>query len=290
MRAGAVGGELGAKVGLALARGPHPPREVVEELAVERPRPNQPGGLDHDPLVGEPARVRRHAARRGAADVRVVGAAGGEAEQVAVLALGLEDGRDQRDVGEVGPAPIGVVEDPGVAGGVLLVEHGRDRRRHRAEVDRDVLGLHHHLALGVEQGGGGVATLLHVRGVGGTDEHRAHLVAGGAQRAEHDLEVDGVHQSRSTTTVPSRDWSVACQPGGMTSVASDSSTIAGPSTAPPIPPRWTAVSSSLPSKRASRLPAVPALSASGSSDAGSGPGIATATRTVTSSSSASGSE
>ena len=70
-------------------------------------------------------------------------------------------------------------------GRVLLAEHRRHRGGHRAEVHGDVLGLHDHLALGVEQGGGGVAALLDVRRVRRAHQHRAHLVAGRAQRAEH---------------------------------------------------------------------------------------------------------
>jgi len=35
---------------------------------------------------------------------------------------------------------------------LLLAEYRRHRRRHRPEVHRDVLGLHDHLALGVEEG------------------------------------------------------------------------------------------------------------------------------------------
>ena len=64
---------------------------------------------------------------------------------------------------------------------MLLVEHRRHRGRHRAEVHRDVLGLHDHLALGVEEGGGGVAALLDVRRVRRAHQHGAHLVTGRAQ-------------------------------------------------------------------------------------------------------------
>ena len=62
-----------------------------------------------------------------------------------------------------------------------------DGVRHRAEVDRDVLGLHDELAGGVEERRRTVAALLDVRRVRGANERGAHLLAGSAQRARHDL-------------------------------------------------------------------------------------------------------
>ena len=78
--------------------------------------------LDHDALVLERAAVGRHRTRRGAADVGVVGAVGGERDQ---LAAG-EQRRDHGDVGQVGAAAVGIVEDPGAVG---LVRARRARRR-----------------------------------------------------------------------------------------------------------------------------------------------------------------
>ena len=55
-----------------------------------------------------------------------------------------------------------------------------------------MLGLHHQLARGVEERGRAVVALLDVGRVGGADQRRAHLVAGGAQAADQDLERDRV--------------------------------------------------------------------------------------------------
>src|SRR5450755_1368462 len=101
----------------------------------------------------------------------MVRAAGREAEQAVVHEHRGDDG----DVGQVGAAGEGVVEDPGDAGGVLLVKDGGDGGGHGAEVHGDVLGLHDHLTVRVEQGGGGVPSLLDIRGVGGADQHDPHL-------------------------------------------------------------------------------------------------------------------
>ncbi len=138
--AGAAGRELGAQVGLALARVAHAPGQLAQRLGVE------PRGRDHDALVGKGARVGGHAAGLGGADVGVVGAAGGEPDQLACV----EERVDHGDVGQVGAARVRVVEDPGDAGLVALIEHRRHGRGHGAEVDRDVLGLHHHAAALVE--------------------------------------------------------------------------------------------------------------------------------------------
>jgi hypothetical protein len=164
-----------------LPRRSHPGSELLELLIAGT------SGRDHDSLLIEPGRARRHARRGRSADVGVVGAAGGEADQLAG-----EDGRDQRDVREVGAAPVGVVEDPGVARPLLPVEDGGDRLRHRAEVDGDVLCLHHHLAPGVEERRRAVASLLDVGRIRGVDQGGAHLLAGRAQAADHDLEGDRV--------------------------------------------------------------------------------------------------
>ena len=151
------------------------------------------------------------------------------AEQLAVQ----EYRGDQGHVGQVGAAPVGVVEDPGDPGPLLLAEHRGDRVGHRAEVDGDVLGLHHQLAVGVEEGGRAVVALLDVGRVGGADQRRAHLIAGGAQAADQDLERDRVEAVAAHRATSARDRAVrrrpsALQPGGSTSVASGSSKTTGP--------------------------------------------------------------
>ena len=187
--AGAVGGELGPKVRHALPRAAHAARDPLQHVPVELAAFHEAAGLDHDALLVERVRVGRHAAGDPAADVGVVGAAGCVSGQLAVHV----DGGDDRDVRQVGAAAVRVVEDERVAGLRVL---GGDRlhgRGHGPEMHRDVLGLHRHLAGRVEQRGRGVAPLLDVRGMGRADEHHSHLLAGGAERADHHLEGHGVH-------------------------------------------------------------------------------------------------
>ncbi len=166
--AGQVGGPLGAEVGEALLGIAHLAGETSELAIVS------PGGRDHDPLLVEPGGADRHPRGGGAPHIGVVRPAGREAEQLA----GGEDRGDQGDVGQVGAALEGVVEDPHIARGLLAVEHGRHGVGHGPQVNGDVLGLHDELAGGVEERRGAVAPLLDVRRVRGPDEDRAHLLAG----------------------------------------------------------------------------------------------------------------
>ena len=186
---------LCAQVGEPLAGASHPLGELREG------RIAHPGRRDHDALLLETSGVGGHPSRRRPADIGVVRAARGKPDQ----APGGEDRSDQRDVRKVGPSRERIVQHPEVAGAVLLAEDRGHRVGHRAEVDRDVLGLHHELALGVEEGGGAVVAFLDVRREGGADEHRSHLVASRAKGAHEDLEGDRVQAhscSFCATTVP----------------------------------------------------------------------------------------
>ena len=71
-------------------------------------------GRDHDALLRERARVRRHRPGHAPADVGVVGAGDGEADQgLGPPRRGLgEHGSDEGDVGQVGAPGEGVVEHP----------------------------------------------------------------------------------------------------------------------------------------------------------------------------------
>ena len=100
--ANVAGRELSAQVGAALPGLAHLGGEAVDRSVVEHLR------LDHDALVGERAAVGRHRPRGRAADVGVMGAVGGERDQ---LITGEHRG-DHRDVGQMGAAAVRVVEDP----------------------------------------------------------------------------------------------------------------------------------------------------------------------------------
>ena len=178
--ADAVGRQLRAQVGPALRGLAHLGDDALERSVVEDLR------RDHDALLLEAVAVGRHRPRPAAAHVGVMSAARGETQQ----APALEDGRYDGDVGQVRPAGERVVEDVGAPLAVLLAEDCRDGVRHRSEVDGDVLRLHHHLAVGVEERGRGVAALLDVRRVRRADQNRAHLLARRTQRAAQNLEPD----------------------------------------------------------------------------------------------------
>ena len=75
---------------------------------------------------------------------------------------------------------------------LLFVQDRGDRVGHRAQVHRDVLGLHHQLAARLEQCRRAVAALLDVRRVGGADQDGTHLVAYGAKPPDLHAEGDRI--------------------------------------------------------------------------------------------------
>ena len=187
------GRELRAEIRATLIGLAHLRNELVDRVLVQDP------GLDHHPLVAQRPAVGGHRPGGRAADVGVMGAVRRERDQL----VSGEDGRDHRDVGKVGPSAVGVVEDPGAAGSVVLIHDRRHRSGHRAEVYGDVLGLHHHLAARVKQRRRRVAPLLDVGRVRRADQHGSHLLADRPQRAGQDLELHRVdHRSRLRLIVP----------------------------------------------------------------------------------------
>ena len=85
---------------------------------------------------------------------------------VIAVCLGQEDGRDQGNVGQVGAAEVGIVEDDDIARLPFVEdgERGRDAVGHRAQVCRDVGGLCHQPSGGVKERTGKVEAFFDVRG------------------------------------------------------------------------------------------------------------------------------
>ena len=211
-----VHGELRAQVAAALVAGARVGGDQVDQLAGQAHR------REDQALLVQLGRVGRHRRRDHPADVGVVGARRGPAEPLAFDV----DRRDERDVRQVRAAEERVVEHPHVAGLDVVCAHGRDRRRERAEVDGNVLGLDHEPAVGVEQRGRAVAPLLDVGRQRAVDQRGAHLLRDPAQRADRDLQLGGVHVF-SSVRIPCSS-AVPDQPGGTRQVVSGNSTIAGP--------------------------------------------------------------
>ena len=145
-------------------------------------------------------------------------------------------GRDERDVVEVRAAGERVVEHDLVAGPRCRRRHAsiaaRDRRRHRAEVHGDVLGLHEQLAGGGEQRGRAVGALLDVRAVRGAPQHRAHLVGDAGEPRDQHLQrrrVERAHGAHDAAAAPTRRARAgsATQPSGTHTVQSGSATTVG---------------------------------------------------------------
>ena len=235
-----VRGELRAKVRATLIGLAHSRDERIDRRALERLR------RDEHSLLGERPAVGRHRAGRRAADVGMVGARRGEADQPRA---GIRRGHDG-DVWQVRAAAEGVVEDPASSGRLRVLANRRYGVGHRAEVHGDMLRLHDHLAARVEQRARRIAPLLDVRRVRGPYEQRTHLIAGRAQPADDEAQLDRIEAAahdRVSSIVPSARTRPR-QPGVIRSVASGSAQIAGPSTRSPGAgaPMTTVASSSAP--------------------------------------------
>ena len=204
----AVRRQLGTQVAATLVRVARARGDELDDVVVE------PRGRDHEPFLREQGGKRRQAPGLDAADVGVVRAADGEPESRR---------RDERDVGQMRPARVRVVQHPDVVRRRVVVHHCGDGFGHRAEVDGDVLGLHDHAPRAVKERGRAVPPLLDVRRERGADERCAHLLCDRAQRAPDHLQLDGDHGLRSRTSVPEAS-ATAVQPTATQQVAPGSST------------------------------------------------------------------
>ncbi len=129
-----VGAALGLEIAAPLVAGARRLDDEGDGVGVEAHR------REPQTLLVDRARVGRHRTGRDAADIGVVRAVGDPADQ---LAAHRHRGHD-RDVVEVGAAGEGIVEDHVTEAhriGAGRRDRGQDRRRHRPEVHRDVLGL-----------------------------------------------------------------------------------------------------------------------------------------------------
>ena len=104
--------------------------------------------------------------------------------------------RDESDVGQVGAAEVGIVENDDVSGLQAIrerAEGGLNGSRHGPQMHRLVRGLRHHFGGGIEQRAGKVLALLHVGGVAGALERHAHLLGDGDEHVLENFQADGVN-------------------------------------------------------------------------------------------------
>ena len=145
-------GALGCEIGAPGLRGAHVGEQEALHVGCEAER-------RHDHALGKQlAGPGRHAPRLHAAHVGMVRPHHAVAAHRAVHVYGA----DQRDVGEMRPPGIRVVQDEDVARRGGECPHGRDGLVQRAQMHRNVRRLGDHLARGVEQGRGAVASFPYV--------------------------------------------------------------------------------------------------------------------------------
>jgi hypothetical protein len=148
-RTGSAGGKLCAEVAATLLGGADIREDERQQLVVQYTRADQSHWRNDEAFLHELRGALRHAARTHAADVRMMCAHGRVPADGAVDL----DGLHQCQVGKVGPAVIGIVEEIDVAGMRIPGAYRMHRLRHRAEVHRDVRRLRHHAAACIEERG-----------------------------------------------------------------------------------------------------------------------------------------
>ena len=170
-----------------------------DNVVVQTPAPRQLDGRDDGPFL-----VQLGGQRQGpgghAAHVGVVAAGGNERREFFLAFLSGVDRGDHGDVGQVGAAEVWVIENDDVAGTQRVgvdFQRGTHRRRHRAEVHGHVGRLRHHVALGVENRAGEVATFLDVRRIRGALEGNAHFLGHRLEHVLEDFQADGVNGHRA---------------------------------------------------------------------------------------------
>ena len=137
-------GELGAEIALALVGRADVRQDELFEVDIERTAADEPQRRHAQPLA-EDLGDRTVAAGRGGADIRPVRAQAGVAEQPSFV----ERRPHHVHVRQVAAAEIRIVVDENVALVHVGGERGDDgahRIGHRAEVDRQIGPLRHHLA------------------------------------------------------------------------------------------------------------------------------------------------
>ena len=170
----------------------------VDDVLAEGAGGVEADGGDEDGFLEVFGGGRVVVARHGAAEVMPVTDAAEPAEDL----VAADVGADEADVGQVGPAEVGVVEDEHVAvrGVGELVDDGLGGERHDADEDGKA-------GAALDEGCAGGCLVDAVAGVvgfgdggieGGAEEGRVHLVGDGFEASLEDGEGHGVHQAGTT--------------------------------------------------------------------------------------------
>ncbi len=200
-----VGRHRGAQVGQVVVDGAGRIGRGLQEtphlVPARRAAPHQVGWGDHHALFREARGRRRHRARAGAADLRVVRAARHVADQEgrrpgAGGSSGPARGRREHrrhdgHVGQVGPAVSGMVGHQDVARlHRQRVAQPAYAQAETAQVDGNVRRVHHQLAPSVEEGAGEIQPLLDVGRDGGPPQALAHFHGDRPEAVGEQLEAD----------------------------------------------------------------------------------------------------
>ena len=195
-------GDLRAQVGEVLvdvARRISARAEDRAHLVLEKaPLRDQLHVVEQHALLVDVRRIRRHRARRDAADVGVMAArrdvelrANGVCSALGIGRLVEKHRRDHRDVGQMRAAVVRRIEHEHVAGlhrAGAAVDDRLHALAHRAQVHRHVRRIGDQVAFGVEQRAREIEPLLDVDRVRGVGERHAHLLGDRHEQVVEHLE------------------------------------------------------------------------------------------------------
>ena len=226
--------DLRLQIALAFTGRAHVEQNQVEHLAVKFAAAHNAHRRDSNAFLKNLFR-RAHGASEPAAHIRVMGACG-DVEGGRAAAM-QEDRKHHGDVGQMGSACVGIVEDRDVTGRKLDCGNGRrNGHGHGAEMHRHVVAHGDDFAAAIEYSAGVVAALLDVGRERGASQGRAHFLGDRVHGALKDGELDRIAGVRNHARTPSstaitrfpKPSTCALEPGGNSVAAVYSVIIAGP--------------------------------------------------------------
>ena len=188
-RAGPVGRQLSGEITLGFGAVAGRLRQPLHYLRQQMVAAHQVHRLNHHTFVIEPGRDR-HRPRRSRADIRMVRAVDHERTKRLVMKYRC----DHRDIGQVGAAEKRVIEDHLVS---RTPGDARDdvshRKRHAAQVHRDVSGLRAQGTIDIEHRAGEVQAIADIGRKCGVAQDQPHFAAHGIEATGKDIQAGWSH-------------------------------------------------------------------------------------------------
>src|SRR5581483_198103 len=118
-----------------------------------------------------------------------------EANQARLVLAINEDGRDERNIWQMGTAQEWIIQRNNISGGKTLKGHqgSSDRIWHGTQMDRDMSGLSNEATTSIKKGTGEIPTFFNVWRVAAKGQDGPHLLGDGRQCAAEDLQAHRIY-------------------------------------------------------------------------------------------------